>query len=145
MDRICKNKRPFQARFIRHHDHCAPLHPAAAAPPGFKTPFYMEKMLRLWTWDRSSEGICLLYPHRTSLWCAGWGVCAAFTCIREFWHPVETLSLAAIKGIISEWNLPHDHANSQYRRSTQIHWAAVKNRIFPTAPCIKIKTMLYFS
>lgn len=44
MDRICQNKRPFQARFIRHHDHRAPLH-SAAAPPGFKTPFYMEKTL----------------------------------------------------------------------------------------------------
>lgn len=40
MHSICKNKRPFQARFVGHHDHCAPLH-AAASPQGFKTFFYI--------------------------------------------------------------------------------------------------------
>lgn len=32
MNSICEDKRPLQARLVRHHDHCAPLHHAASLP-----------------------------------------------------------------------------------------------------------------
>lgn len=34
MNGVCKNERPFQARLVRHDDHCAPLH-VCASLPGF--------------------------------------------------------------------------------------------------------------
>lgn len=36
MNGVCENERPFQARLVRHDNHCAPLHVCNPSLPGFK-------------------------------------------------------------------------------------------------------------
>lgn len=84
MHSISKDKRPFQARFVRHHDHRAPLH-AAASLPTFKTPFHKKlKILRLQSCDFNSEGI---QPSAQDVTVTCWMrmLCAAFKCSRKPW------------------------------------------------------------
>lgn len=78
MHSIRKNKRPFQARFVRHHDHCAPLH-AAASLPSFKTPFYIKEILRLQSYSFNSKDI-YLSAQDVTVTCWMRMLCAAFTC-----------------------------------------------------------------
>lgn len=81
---ICKNKRLFEARFVSHHDHCAPLH-AAASLPSFKTLFHIRKILRVHSCGSDSQGT-YFSAQDVTVTCWMRMLCGAFTCSRKYWN-----------------------------------------------------------